>query len=63
MKFQNEEHDGWKEPKQVITDKQFVVAVLVAAFIFLIILIAKYHEQHKKENEDKGQVAFKCLHN
>jgi hypothetical protein len=44
MKFQNEEHDGWEEPKQIITDRQFVVAIVIAALIFTIILIAKYYE-------------------
>jgi hypothetical protein len=63
MNFQNEEHDGWHEPKPIITDRQFVITVLIAAFIFILLLIAKYHEQNKKENEDEGQSAFKCVHN
>jgi uncharacterized membrane protein len=59
----NEEHNGWKEPKQIITDRQFVVVIVIAAILFTILLITKLHEQNKEDNKETSQRAYKCFHN
>ena len=58
----NEEHDGWHEPKQIITDKQFVVAVIIAAILFTILLISKLHEQNKEDDKKKSDHTNECIH-
>lgn len=60
----NEEEDNWQEPKPIMTDKQFVLAVIIAALLFLLIEILHfYHEQNTNKNEIESQRAYKCLHN
>jgi hypothetical protein len=59
----NEEHDGWPEPKPIITDKQFVVAVVIAAILFTMLLITKLYEQSKEDNKKTNERAYKCAEN
>lgn len=64
MNYLNEEEeDQWPEPKQVITDKQFVIAVIIAALLFILIeILYFYHEQNKNKHQTKGQPTYKCAH-
>lgn len=60
----NEEEDNWKEPKPIMTDKQFVLAVIIAALLFLTIEILHfYHEQNTNKNETEGEPSNECVHN
>ena len=60
----NEEEDNWQEPKPIMTDKQFVLAVIIAALLFLLIEILHfYYAQNTNENKTKSQPTYKCLHN
>jgi hypothetical protein len=60
----NEEEDRWQEPKPIMTDKQFVLAIVIAALLFLLIEILHfYYEQNTNKNQVEGQRAYKCLYN
>jgi hypothetical protein len=60
----NEEHDNWQEPKPIMTDKQFVLAIIIAALLFLTIEILHfYHEQNKEDNKETSHCANECVHN
>lgn len=63
MKYQNDDNDNWNEPKPIMTDKQFVVVVIIAALIFTALFLYKYYEPNTNENKTTGQRAYKCLHN
>ena len=59
----NEDEDNWQEPKPIMTDKQFVLAVIIAALLFLLIEILHfYHDQNANNNKTKNEPTNECVH-
>lgn len=59
----NEKEDNWQEPKPIMTDKQFVLAVIIAALIFLMFTILHfYYEPNTNKNKTESEPTNKCVH-
>lgn len=59
----NEDEEYWQEPKPIMTDKQFVVAVIISAMLFLLFTILHfYNEQNKNNNKTKSEPTNECVH-